>query len=349
MSQPPQNPWGQPPSDDGLGGQDPAGQQGSWQQDPAAGQGDFAQQPGQYGAPGQYDAAGQYGQAGGYGQPSANGYGQPSANGAGQPSFGQGTPAPGFGDPQNPSFTPAFGGAPQGGEPPKKGNGGKIALFVCIGCAVLAVLLVLVGGGIFLFSNSGGDDPTDPPSTSTSEPETTDPTTEPETTDPTREETTTEAPTTQAAGDGKGSPDQPYAIGDTFTLDDGAGGTVDISFGEVNWDNTQAVLDSYSGNEKPAEGSVYVTVPVTVTYHGDSSIIGGLAMYPTFVDSDGNELASSSALGPNSDGYIQELKDGDSGTFDQVFEVPKDKTGSGMVAVMSFADFSADPVYVKLG
>lgn len=341
MSQPPQNPWGQPPSDDGLGGQDPAGQQGSWQQDPAAGQGDFAQQPGQYGAPGQYDAAGQYGQAGGYGQPSANGYGQPSANGAGQPSFGQGTPAPGFGDPQNPSFTPAFGGAPQGGEPPKKGNGGKIALFVCIGCAVLAVLLVLVGGGIFLFSNSGGDDPTDPPSTTTSEPETTDPTTEPETMDP-----TTEEPTTQAAGD-KGTKDNPYSIGETFTLEDGNGGTIDVTVGEINWEATDEVKKANSFNEDPEDGSTYILVPITVTYHGSDSLEPFLSVSGEYVTPEGNSYSDAGTVTPHSSIDVGTLYDGGTGEWEEGIIIPADQAKKGSFTFTSLLDFTGEKIWVK--
>lgn len=341
MSQPPQNPWGQPPSNDGFGGQDPAGQQGSWQQDPAAGQGDFAQQPGQY------DAAGQYGQAGGYGQPSANGYGQPSANGAGQPSFGQSTPAPGFGDPQNPSFTPAFGGAPQGGEPPKKGNGGRIALFVCIGCAVLALLLVLVGGGIFLFTNSGGgDDPTDPPSTTTSAPETTDPTTEPETTDPTTEDPTTEAPTTQAAGDGKGTKDQPYAIGETFTMDDGNGGTVDVTIGEINWEASDEVKKANQFNEEPGDGNTYILVPVTVTYHGSESLEPMFSVSGEYVTKDGNSFTDNGTVTPKSSIDVGTLYDGATGEWQEGIVIPSDQAKTGSFKFTVFTDFSSDGVWV---
>lgn len=336
MSQPPQNPWGQP-SSDGAGDQNPYGASSPYGQPEPYGQSEPYGQPAQ---PGQY----------GSGEP----YGQPSAGSGWQSSASDAPSAPGFGqssaDGQGSSFTPAFGGAPQGGEPPKKGNGGKIALFVCIGCAVLALLLVLVGGGIFLFSNSGGgSDPTTEPATTSAQPtdeQTSDPVTEDASTDATTEEATTEDGTTEASGD-KGTQENPYGTDEKFTLDDGAGGTFDVSFGATNWDNTKAVLDEYSGNEKPADGKVYVTVPVTVTYHGSDSAIAGLAMYPTFVSDNGSEYEQSSALGPDSDGYIKELKDGDSASYVQVFEVPKDQTGSGAYSVMSFGDFTADPVWVK--
>ena len=36
-----------------------------------------------------------------------------------------------------------------------------------------------------------------------------------------------------AAGGGAGTQDDPYATGETFTLDDGEGGTVDVTIGDV--------------------------------------------------------------------------------------------------------------------
>src|SRR5699024_3828565 len=95
-----------------------------------------------------------------YGQSSPNGgygdYGQSQQDGYGQPS-----PAEGYGgygqDPSaaSPSFGPSFGET----EPaaPEKKNTTKIAVIVCAGCAVLALIVASIGGGIFLFTRDGGE------------------------------------------------------------------------------------------------------------------------------------------------------------------------------------------------
>lgn len=156
MSQPPQDQWGQQsgepygqdPNQNPDQNQNPDPNRG---QDPNAGWGQPSPNAG-------------YGQdQPGYGQPSPNaGYGQDQP-GYGQDqygNYGQASPNAGYGQPSANDYGAGFGpdGQPagdiqQGGKKP----GSKLPLLICAGCAVLALLLGLVGGGIFLFTRDGGE------------------------------------------------------------------------------------------------------------------------------------------------------------------------------------------------
>lgn len=131
---------------------------------------------------------------------------QPPQNPGGEP-WGQQPPGPppAYGTPSGAagSYPPA---SPAPG--PGSGGGGKgrmWAIIGCVGCGVLALIVVIVLVAVFALRD-GGDDPTPSPTTDdtvTTEPETTEPeTTEPETTEPeTTEPETTAAETTAATGD----------------------------------------------------------------------------------------------------------------------------------------------------
>lgn len=350
MSQPPQNGWGAPQPGEPQGQPSPNGYgQGGY--DP--GQSDGYGQPS---ADSGYGQAPQYGQDQGYGQQSSFGQ-DPNAAQASQ--FGQ---QPGYG--QDPNFGPAFGAGgsptPPGAEPPKKFNS-KIAIIACAGCALLALLLLVVGGGIWLFAGSNGDDgprpvpstsaptdertvsPTDEPSPTPSDEPTDEPSDEP--TDEPSDEPTDEPSDEPVAGDA-GTRDNPYPTGETFTLSDGEGGEFDVSFGAVNWDATDAIMGANSLNEPPAEGNVYVTVPVTLTYRGDDSVLPLLALSVTYVAGSGNTFTLSSAVTESSSEALSEIYDGGNVTFDIPFEIPQDQVQNGSFTVRALFDFMGEDVWV---
>lgn len=286
MSQPPQNPWGQPPSDDQ------------------------------------------------YGQSSANGgYGQDFAS-SGQQGYGQ----QGFGQQGY-----AQQGYAQHAEPPKKSS--KVPLLVCAGCVVLALLLVIVGAGIFFFTRDGGE-PTDDRTTSAEA--TTEETTEAPTEDATTEEETTEEATSEEAASAASSGGQ-YAIGETFTI--GADGTtVDVTVGEVDWDATEAVVAVPNmENPEPAAGNRYITVPLTLTYHGAEESVGGLLVLPSYVSGTGAEIQVATAIAPDYEGYVATVEDGDTVSFEVVFEIPDADAETGHFTFVTFADFLAEPATVSAG
>ncbi|MDN5820481.1 MAG: PT domain-containing protein [Brachybacterium sp.] len=315
MSQPPQNGWGQqPPSGDPYG---PSSANGGY--------GAQGQPPHGFGAPGT-------------GPTSANGgYGQ---DGAFAPSFGDGG---------------GQGVAPQGGAPK---TSYKVPLLVCAGCALLVLLLLVVGGGIFLFTRGGeepagggettttegGEDPTDEPTDEPTEEPPEDPTDEP-TEDPSDDPT--EEPTDQPAGDGAGTEDDPYALGQKFTLDDGEGGTLDVTIGEVNWDATDEVMDASSSNTAVSENQTYILVPVTVTYHGDDTAEPILLLTLDYHSEAGGTYTDDGALTPQSVIYTDTLNDGDSDTWDYGIIVPAAEIESGHFTVRALFDFSAEDSWVS--
>jgi hypothetical protein len=342
MSQPPQNPWGQPPSDDQYG------QQGSSQWGVAP-EGHDQQAYGQQGYGQQGYGQQSYGQQG-YGLSSPSGaYGQPS------PNSGYGQDPQGYG--QQTAYAPAFGADgqqtfAQQGEPPKKSS--KVPIFVCAGCAVLALLVIIVGTGIFFFtrdSGGSGDGGTTTEQTTgeeTSEEATTEETTSEEATseEATTEEATTEE-ATEAAGEGKGTKDAPYAIGETFTLDDGDGGTLDITIGEVNWDATAAVLEANQFNEEPGEGQTYILVPVSMTYHGDGTAEPGFALMVDYVTDGGNSFSDTGTVTPKSWLDVGTLHDGGTGEWEIGMIIPVDQAKTGHFTVSPLLNFSAEDIWVK--
>lgn len=323
MSQPPQNGWGQSPSGDPYG-----------QSSPNGGYGDMSQQPA---------------------------YGQPSADG----SYGQPSPNSGYG--QDPSFAPAFGEdtAGQTGEGGGKNNS-KIAIFACIGCAILIILALVVGGGIWLFSR-GGDD-TGSEDTQTTQEEGADEGADggtdegddtgtdeggtDEGSDEGGEEPTTDEPTTDespdaapASGD-TGTRDNPIALGETFTVNDGEGGTLDVTLGEINWDATSAIMEANQFNDPPAEGQTYVIVPVTVVYHGSGSFEPGFSLSIEYVSNAGNSYEETFVSHDNQAYDVGALYDGGSGSWDIVLAVPTDQVQDGAFNVSVLWNFDDDPVWV---
>lgn len=351
MSQPPQNPWGQ------TGPEDPYRQSSA-----NSGYGQGAQPNGQDPQPyGQQQGYGEegYGQQGqgqqgfeqqGYGQ---QGYGQGSPSGA----YGQPSPNAGYGqDPQSfgqePSSAPAFGADgqqpyAQHAEPPKKSS--KTPLLICVGCAVLALIVIIVGVGIFFFTRDGGES-TDGETTSaqTTDEETSEEATEEATTE---EEVTSEEATskeaTEAAADGKGTKDAPYAIGEKFTVDDGEGGTLDVTIGEVNWDATDEVMGANEFNEEPGEGETYILVPVSMTYHGDGTSEPGFSLMVDYVTEGGNSYSDAGSVTPKSWIDVGTLHDGGTGEWEIGIVIPADQAKSGHFTVTPLLNFSADEVWVK--
>lgn len=351
MSQPPQNGWGQQPQSGDPFGQDPQG--GYGQPSPNGGYGQDQQGFGQ-----DQQGYGQQSANGGYGQQSANGdYGQQSANGGyGQPT--QQDQSGGFGD--APSFAPAFGdgGPGQTEQLPVKKGPGKLP-FIIGGCCVLLVLaLIVVGGGIFLFSRGGeptgggGGETTTEEETTEEETTTAEETTEESPTEEaTTEEETSEEATTEksaAAGDGKGTEDSPYALGQKFTLEDGEGGTLDVTISEVNWDATKTVMDTNEFNTEPGSDETYILVPVEMTYHGDGEAEAFMSLVIEYVSSSGARYTDEGTVTPHNSIEVETMKDGDTASWEVGMIVPKSNTEDGKLAVESLFNFEGEPVWVAV-
>lgn len=318
MSQPPQNGWG--PGEPG--------------------------QPGQPDQPyGQPSPNGGYGGYGDHGQAPQGGYGQPS------PSEGYG----GYG--QDPSAAsnagPNFGSSmPNQGEPPKTSNA-KIPLIICAGCAVLALIIAILGGGIFLFTRDS-DDPTGGGETTTVDGETAPEEDEPTDEEPTDEDPTEDEPTDEQTtddggeeGGGAGTQDQPFAIGETFTLEDGQGGTLDITVGEIDWDATDSVMEANQFNTEPEEGQTYILMPLSVTYHGDGEIETTLLLNIEYLSGAGNSHRDHGAVTPRPNLEVGALQDGDTGEWDHGMLIPVEEAqDGGAISIGVLSNVEQDDVWV---
>ena len=319
MSQPPQSGWGQSPSGDPYGQSSPNGGYGPQ----------------------------------GYGQDPQQGYGQ-------QPGYGQASPNAGYG--QDPSFAPGFGDtggqgtAPQGGVP-KKSN--TLPIILCAGCAVMVLVLLAVGGGLY-FLVRDGDEPTGGGGTTATAEQTDEPTDDPadEPSDGAAEEPTdepsddgAEEPSDDAAeepaADGGGTKDSPYALGETFTIEDADGGTLDVTLGEVDWDATDAVMEANEFNTEPEDGETYILVPIEVTYHGDDSFEPGFSLSVEYVSDKGNSYSAAGAITPDSWIDVGTVYDGGTAAWSDGILIPQDQVDSGSFTVQALLDFTGDKVWVS--
>lgn len=263
------------------------------------------------------------GSASGFGESSANTYGTGSANTFGASSaseFGSSAPAPGY------SGAPAAPAAASGGSKPKWP-------WIVGGCCALLALAVIIGAiGLFAFARNAGSEPvtvgtTDP---SIADPATTDPATG-TTTDPASGATTDPAPA-PAGGTGDGTPESPFSFGSPVTVGVD-GGNLEVVLGDLNPDATAEILEYNQFNPAPAEGSKYMMVPVTATYHGTGEIDAWMETGIFYVTADGTQVYEAPVVAPEDPSAAPALADGASVTFQLAFEVPAGDDGSGLMVV----------------
>lgn len=297
-----------------------------------------------------------------YGQPSPNGgygdYGQAQQGGYGQPSPSEGYGGYGQDPAAAPNFGPSFGNdMPNQGEPPKKSNA-KIPILICAGCAVIALIIAILGGGVFLFTRDSGE-PAGGGETTTADGETTPEENEPTDDEPAEDEPAEDEPADdeptedepaddggEQGGEGAGTRDEPYAPGQTFTLPDAEDGEIDVTFGEVDWDAADAILEANEFNEEPADGEVYILVPVTVTYSGPDSVYPMFLLSVSYVAGSGNSYTQASVVTPNDAISVGELYDGGTAEFDVAFAIPEESVQDGAFTVAVMLDFTGDDVWV---
>ncbi|UYG17740.1 hypothetical protein BRM3_04785 [Brachybacterium huguangmaarense] len=325
MSQPPQYPQdGQPRPD---GSSDPYGSQ----------------------YPGQPPAAPyeQYGGSPAYGQgspdPSGQGYGQPSANGYGPSAAGYGQASPnGYG--QVPG-----GEGPGGYQPiqPAQTKKTRWPLWTCLGCGVLVLIILIVIGGCAFLNRGSNDEPTTPPAPATSSTATEEPTSDAPTTDaPTSDAPTSDAPTSAAAQGGAGTADSPFPVGGgPATLTTSTDGTLDVTLGEVNWDAWSDIQKANQFNEAPGDGEVYVTVPVTVVYHGSGEVSPWIETTISLSSPNGQVYSTSSVVTGQDSFSVNDLTDGGTATFTEAFLIPADQAKQGTFIVEPLLSFSGEKFY----
>ncbi|GAA1730837.1 hypothetical protein [Brachybacterium phenoliresistens] len=194
-------------------------------------------------------------------------------------------------------------------------------IWIVSGCCVLLLIaaLVLGIGGILLYraSQSGGGEPTMTTGTGGSEPRSPEesPAEESSAADPSAEETSAAPP-----------------VGGAVELPTEQG-TLTMTFGAVDWDATSEVAEANSHNEPAAEGHVFITVPVTVSYAGSGAVDPFFAASIVFVGADGLEYALADPVVEKDFVLLGEVPDGGTAEGTLVFEVPTAATGAGEIQV----------------
>lgn len=335
MSQPPQYPQDGQPRPDGSSS-DPYGAQYPGQPPAAPYE--------QYGSPASsgQGASDVYGQ--GYGQPSPNGYG-PSASGYGQSSpngYGQAPAGDGF------SGAPQYAG-PGGSQPiqPVPTKKTRWPLWTCLGCGVLVLLLLILIGGCALLNRASDDESTTPPDPVTTSAVTDEPSSDAPTTDaPTSDAPTSDAPTSAAAQGDAGTADNPFPVGGgPATLTTSTDGTLDVTLGEVNWDAWSDLQKANQFNEAPGDGEVYVTVPVTVVYHGSGEVSPWIETTISLSAPNGQVYSTSSVVTGQDSFSVNDLTDGGTATFTEAFLIPADQAKQGTFIVEPLLSFSGEKFY----
>ena len=183
----------------------------------------------------------------------------------------------------------------------------------------LAVLLALSG--------CGGGVPADPSDSATVEEVTSTPAT------PAPEPSESPADESTPTGAEPGTRENPLAAGSTLEIENlnGSGETnrAEIVIGAANWD-ARGLIEGASGEAVPAEGSIFVLVPVTVTLieaDTSDSIPGDYLFDLTYVTPDGRGFMPTVASYEDVFSRQPSLYPGASATGSIFYELPADGTG----------------------
>jgi len=141
------------------------------------------------------------------------------------------------------------------------------------------------------------------------------------------------SPTTPPAPE-LGTRDNPGQPGEhTITFTEGAETAWEVTLGKMDTDAWPEVSAENQFNEPPAEGHVYVMVPVTATYKGSTSGSPWIDLEIAFVAADGRSFDQEFQVIPNAFSDVADLYTGGVGTGNLLFSVPADAVEGGTFAV----------------
>lgn len=130
-----------------------------------------------------------------------------------------------------------------------------------------------------------------------------------------------------------GSRENPAAVGsDVGTFTSGAE-SVEVVVQAATWDANATVAAENQFNDPPADGMVYVIVPITVTYSGPESMVPWLDVDVTYLAENGRSYEQAHAVIPDDLSEVADLYDGGSATGNLVFELPADQVPGGLWGV----------------
>ncbi len=138
-------------------------------------------------------------------------------------------------------------------------------------------------------------------------------------------------PTTTTAE--RGTRDNPATPGvDVASFTTGAE-EVEVELGTATWDADEIVALENQFNDPPADGMVYVLLPVTVSYHGPESMLPWIDIDVTFLADDGRSYESAWAVIPDDLQDVNDIYDGGTATGNILFELPVAQVPGGLWGV----------------
>ncbi|MCP2371524.1 hypothetical protein BJ978_002200 [Agromyces terreus] len=143
-----------------------------------------------------------------------------------------------------------------------------------------------------------------------------------------------EADTQIVGGSAAGTAEDPFPIGETVEIARLGEPLYSITIVAPNLDADDLVAAEADDNDSAPDGSSYVLVPVTVTYHDDALSPGSPVsawedLYLTFVTADGEEIEENYGAIPDAFFDLPDLQPGESGTGNYAFIVPDDAIADG--------------------
>lgn len=121
--------------------------------------------------------------------------------------------------------------------------------------------------------------------------------------------------------------------------------TYTVQVHPADFDAWDVVAAENQFNEPPADGSVYVLLPVTFTYEGPESSTPWLDLTVAFVSADGRSFDEAMGVVPGELSDVGDLYDGGTAEGNLLFEVPSDAAEGGTWAVT--AGWFADPMFFE--
>lgn len=109
--------------------------------------------------------------------------------------------------------------------------------------------------------------------------------------------------------------------------------TWEVTVGKYDPDAWPEIQAENMFNDPPADGNVYITLPVTVTYIGQDSGLAWVDLDFQFVTADGRSFNQASVVEPNDLTDVADLYNGGVGQGNVTFEVPADAVADGTFAV----------------
>ncbi|WP_156253081.1 hypothetical protein [Pseudactinotalea terrae] len=141
-----------------------------------------------------------------------------------------------------------------------------------------------------------------------------------------------EAETTEPPAE-VGTRQNPATVDDVGTFSTGVGDEIRVTLGAATWDANAIVAGENQFNDPPADGMVFVILPVTVGYTGPDSVLPWIDIDITYLAGNGRSYEQAYGVIPEDLSDVADIYDGGTATGNVLFEVPADQVPGGMWGV----------------